>query len=102
LLSLGFSIYTDETCLAPTLSVVKYTEGIDDQAFRQKLDEQGVVVAGGLGPTAGQIFRLGHMGNLTREDIIFAFDAIEKTLLTLGGEVSLGDGVETVRSLLIR
>jgi aspartate aminotransferase-like enzyme len=102
LLSLGFSIYTDETCLAPTLSVVKYPEGIDDQAFRQKLDEQGVVVAGGLGPTAGQIFRLGHMGNLTREDIIFAFDAIEKTLLTLGGEVSLGDGVETVRSLLIR
>ncbi|MFA4925439.1 MAG: alanine--glyoxylate aminotransferase family protein [Candidatus Aminicenantales bacterium] len=102
LISLGFSIYTDETCLAPTLSVVKYPEGIDDQAFRQKLDEQGVVVAGGLGPTAGQIFRLGHMGNLTREDIIFAFDAIEKTLLTLGGEVSLGDGVETVRSLLIR
>ncbi len=102
LISLGFSIYTDETCLAPTLSVVKYPEGIDDQAFRQKLDEQGVVVAGGLGPTAGQIFRLGHMGNLTREDIIFAFDAIERTLLTLGGEVSLGDGVETVRSLLIR
>jgi len=73
LISLGFSIYTDETCLAPTLSVVKYPEGIDDQAFRQKLDEQGVVVAGGLGPTAGQIFRLGHMGNLTREDIYFCF-----------------------------
>jgi aspartate aminotransferase-like enzyme len=102
LISLGFSIYTDETCLAPTLSVVKYPEGIEDQAFRQKLDEQGVVVAGGLGPTAGQIFRLGHMGNLSREDIIFAFDAIEKTLLALGGEVALGDGVETVRSLLIR
>ncbi|MBP6909650.1 MAG: alanine--glyoxylate aminotransferase family protein [Candidatus Saccharicenans sp.] len=102
LISLGFSIYTDETCLAPTLSVVKYPEGIEDQAFRQKLDEQGVVVAGGLGPTAGQIFRLGHMGSLTREEIIFAFDAIEKTLLSLGGEVSLGDGVETVRSLLIR
>jgi len=42
------------------------------------------------------------MGNLTRADIIFAFDALEKTLLALGGEVSLGDGVETVRSLLIK
>ncbi|MDD8019817.1 MAG: alanine--glyoxylate aminotransferase family protein [Acidobacteriota bacterium] len=100
--SLGFSIYTDETCLASTLSVIGYPEGIDDQSFRKKLDDHGVVVAGGLGPTAGQVFRLGHMGNLTREDIIFAFDAIEKTLLSLGGEVSLGDGVETVRSLLIR
>ncbi len=100
--SLGFSIYTDETCLASTLSVVSYPDGIEDQSFRQKLEEFGVVVAGGLGPTAGQVFRLGHMGNLTRADIIFAFDALEKTLLALGGEVSLGDGVETVRSLLIK
>lgn len=100
--SLGFSTYTDETCLASTLSVIRYPEGINDAAFRKALYENGVVVAGGLGPTAGQVFRFGHMGNLTREDIIFAFDAIEKTLLHLGYEFSLGDGVETVRSLLVR
>lgn len=100
--SLGFSTYTDETCLAATLSVIRYPEGLDDQAFRKKLSENGVVVAGGLGPTTGQVFRFGHMGNLTREQIIFAFDAIEKTLINLGYEFSLGDGVETVRSLLIR
>ncbi|MCX8159308.1 MAG: alanine--glyoxylate aminotransferase family protein [Candidatus Saccharicenans sp.] len=100
--SLGFSIFTDETCLASTLSVVRYPEGLDDLNFRRKLYENGVVVAGGLGPVAGQVFRLGHMGNLTREQIIFAFDAIEKTLLNLGYPFTLGDGVETVRSLLVR
>ena len=100
--SLGFSIYTDETCLAATLSVVRYPEGLDDPSFRKKLFEYGLVVAGGLGPTAGQVFRFGHMGNLTREQIIFAFDAIERALLNLGYEFSSGDGVETVRSLLIR
>jgi len=100
--SLGFSTYTDETCLAATLSVICYPEALDDQAFRKKLSENGVVAAGGLGPIAGQVFRFGHMGNLTREQIIFAFDAIEKALISLGYEFSLGDGVETVRSLLIR
>ncbi|HEK86098.1 MAG: pyridoxal-phosphate-dependent aminotransferase family protein [Candidatus Saccharicenans sp.] len=100
--SLGFSIYTDETCLSSTLSVVKYPDEVDDVSFRQKLYENGVVVAGGLGPTAGQVFRFGHMGNLTRDQIIFAFDAIEKSLLYLGYEFTLGEGVETVRSLLVR
>ena len=100
--SLGFSIYTDETCLASTLSVICYPESLDDLSFRRRLYENGVVVAGGLGPTSGQVFRFGHMGNLTREQIIYAFDAVEKSLLNLGYEFSLGDGVETVRSLLIR
>ncbi|MDI6844778.1 MAG: alanine--glyoxylate aminotransferase family protein [Candidatus Saccharicenans sp.] len=100
--SLGFITYTDETCLAATLSVIRYPEEVDDQTFRQKLYENGVVVAGGLGPTAGKVFRLGHMGNLTRDQIIFAFDAIEKTLLSIGYAFTLGDGVETVRSLLVR
>lgn len=100
--SLGFNIFTDETCLAATLSVVRYPEGLDDVSFRRKLYENGVVVAGGLGPVAGQVFRMGHMGNLTREQVIFAFDAIEKTLLNLGYAFTLGDGVETVRSLLVR
>jgi aspartate aminotransferase-like enzyme len=100
--SLGFSVYTDETCLSSTLSVIRYPNGLNDVSFRQKLYENGVVVAGGLGPTSGQVFRFGHMGNITREQIIFAFDAIEKSLFSLGYEFSLGDGVETVRSLLIK
>lgn len=102
LTTLGFSIYTDETCLASTLSVVRYPEELDDLSFRRKLYENGVVVAGGLGPTAGQVFRFGHMGNLKREQIIFAFDAIEKSLLNLGYAFNLGDGVETIRSLLVK
>ncbi|MDD8030704.1 MAG: alanine--glyoxylate aminotransferase family protein [Acidobacteriota bacterium] len=100
--SLGFSTYTDETCLASTLSVIRYPEGLEDLSFRKKLSENGLVVAGGLGSTTGQVFRVGHMGNLTREQIVLAFDAIEKSLLSLGFAFSLGDGVETIRSLLVR
>ncbi|MCK7511880.1 MAG: hypothetical protein MZV70_52765 [Desulfobacterales bacterium] len=38
---------------ASTLSVVRYPDGVDDKAFRAGLAAAGVVVAGGLGPTAG-------------------------------------------------
>ena len=82
--ALGFGLFTDESCLADTLSVVRYPEGIDDAAFRARLAENGVIVAGGLGPTAGQVFRMGHMGNLSESQIFQALDAVEKTLQALG------------------
>jgi aspartate aminotransferase-like enzyme len=82
--SLGFGLFTDEACLADTLSVLRYPEGIEDAAFRTRLAENGVVVAGGLGPTAGQVFRMGHMGNLSEAQIYQALEAVEKTLKGLG------------------
>jgi alanine-glyoxylate transaminase/serine-glyoxylate transaminase/serine-pyruvate transaminase len=58
------------------------------------------VVAGGLGETAGKVFRMGHMGNLTADDIIFAFEAMEKTLAALGHAFTPGAGVGTAREAL--
>ncbi len=84
LTALGFGFFTDESCLADTLSVVRYPEGIADAAFRGRLAENGVIVAGGLGPTAGRVFRMGHMGNLAEAQIFQALDAVEKTLAELG------------------
>jgi aspartate aminotransferase-like enzyme len=82
--SLGFGLFTDETCLADTLSVVRYPAGLDDQKFRGLLAGNGVVVAGGLGETAGRVFRIGHMGNLGEADIFQAFEALERTLAAMG------------------
>ncbi|MCK7481942.1 MAG: hypothetical protein M0C28_35785 [Candidatus Moduliflexus flocculans] len=56
------------------LSVVRYPDGLDDPAFRAGLTANGVVVAGGLGPTAGRVFRMGHMGNLTSAQVRFAIE----------------------------
>ncbi len=80
LLALGFRLFTQEEFLADTLSVLYYPLGVEDVAFRTRLAERGVIVAGGLGDVAGKVFRMGHMGNLSYSQVEFAIDALESTL----------------------
>ena len=100
LAALGFGFFTDPDFLASTLSVVRYPDGVDDRAFRAGLGANGVVVAGGLGPTAGGVFRMGHMGNLTSAQVRFALDAVEKTLAAMGRKVAPGTGRQAVDGVL--
>jgi alanine-glyoxylate transaminase / serine-glyoxylate transaminase / serine-pyruvate transaminase len=76
----------------PTVLSVLLPEGIDDAAWRSALrSEDGISVAGGLGPTAGLVWRLGLMGEaahaapyrqfvavlerrLRRDDLVRAYD----------------------------
>jgi alanine-glyoxylate transaminase/serine-glyoxylate transaminase/serine-pyruvate transaminase len=98
--ALGFTFFTDPNFMAPTLSVVRYPEGVDDKAFRAGLADNGVVVAGGLAATVGRVFRMGHMGNLTSAQVRFAIDAVERTLAGLGRAVEPGAGREAVDGIL--
>jgi aspartate aminotransferase-like enzyme len=100
LAALGFSFFTDPRFTASTLSVVRYPGGVEDKAFRAGLDGNGVVVAGGLGPTAGQVFRIGHMGNLTSAQVRFAIGAVERTLAELGAAFTPGAGRAAVDDVL--
>ena len=101
LAALGFSFFTEEAYFADTLSVVRYPAGIEDKAFRLTLGQNGVVVAGGLAETAGRVFRLGHMGNLDFDQVVFAVEAVEKTLRSLGYPFSPGTGVKAAEAVLI-
>jgi len=100
LAALGFGFFTDPNFLASTLSVVTYPEGVDDKAFRSALYENGVVVAGGLAQTAGQVFRMGHMGNLAADEVLFALAAVEKTLIALGRNVKAHASSGAAREVL--
>ncbi len=100
LATLGFSFFTDPRFEASTLSVVRYPDGVEDKAFRSGLAANGVIVAGGLGATAGRVFRMGHMGNLTSAQVRFAIEAVEKTLAGLGQAVGSGVGRAAVDDIL--
>jgi len=97
---MGFSLFTDKSYLADTLSVVNYPPGVEDKQFRQKLNQKGVVVAGGLGPLAGKVFRMGHMGNLSTGQVYFAIQALEATLTEMGYKFEKGASLEAARSIL--
>lgn len=90
---LGFGILATEGNRAVTLSNVVYPEGIDDQKFRNTLMEEGIIVAGGLGVSAGKMFRIGHMGNIDINDEVAVLGIIERTLYRVGGIDRLGVGV---------
>jgi aspartate aminotransferase-like enzyme len=100
LAALGFTFFTDPRFLAPTLSVVRYPEGVEDRAFRSGLYAEGVVVAGGLAQTAGRVFRMGHMGNLTSAQVRSAIEAVERTLAALGYHFDVGAGRAAVDKAL--
>jgi alanine-glyoxylate transaminase/serine-glyoxylate transaminase/serine-pyruvate transaminase len=66
---MGLSLYVPEGRRIPNLNTVRVPEGADDVKTRQRLiAEFGIEIAGGFGPLAGQIFRVGLMGPLATEE----------------------------------
>jgi alanine-glyoxylate transaminase/serine-glyoxylate transaminase/serine-pyruvate transaminase len=98
--ALGFSFFTEKPFLADTLSVINYPRDIEDKRFRALYYENGVVVAGGLADTAGRVFRMGHMGNLSSSQILFALDALEQTLKSIGYGFEPGVGRAAAKTIL--
>lgn len=84
---------------ASTLSCVLYPEGVDDAAFRKNLSEKGIVVAGALAHLKGKAFRIGHMGNTTKEMLEKAVEEIGKTLNDLGQDVDPKQAVASFNSV---
>src|SRR5574340_148153 len=69
-----------------TLNTPLVPEGIDDAKVRARLlNERGIEIAGGFGPLAGKVFRIGLMGHGSSEENVFIIlDALEKALRAEG------------------
>jgi aspartate aminotransferase-like enzyme len=68
--SLGLSLFPDEAYASNTITAVKGPEGVDVEKLRRILrEEYQVVLAGGQRTLSGKIFRIGHLGWVSEEDI---------------------------------
>ena len=57
----------------PTLNCVTVPEGIDEALVRTSLlEEFGIEIGGGLGPLAGKVWRIGLMGESSRQEHVMA------------------------------
>ena len=65
-----------------TLNTPRVPEGVDDaQVRRRLLHEYGIEIAGGFGPLAGKVFRIGLMGySSTQENVDKILDALKRTM----------------------
>ena len=77
--SLGMTMHVAGKDRLWTLNTPKVPEGMDDLAVRKRLmADYGIEIAGGLGPLAGKVFRIGTMGyGSSAENVSMLVDAIQ-------------------------
>ena len=83
---LGLELFPkDEKYASDTVTAVKVPEGVELSALRGKLrTDRQVVVAGGQGSLSGKIFRVGHMGHITDEDVDDVMTSLKSVLPEVG------------------
>lgn len=82
---LGLSIFADEDYASNTVTAVSATDGLDVNKMRKILrEEHEVVLGGGQQRLDGKIFRIGHLGMVTEEDIEAVISALEVALPQAG------------------
>ena len=90
--ALNIKLVAEREYSADTVTAAYYPENIEDATFRSEMKRRGIVVASTLGPLKGKGFRVGHMGNVSQNDIMSTIGAIETTLKNLGYRFSHGAG----------
>ena len=91
--ALGFELFADPAHASKTVTAALVPEGLDWKSFNGELKRRGLVLAGGQGKLTGKIFRLGHLGSVTVEEILGAMSSLEFASLAVGRTVRPGSAV---------
>lgn len=92
--ALGLELLSkNEQVSANTLSAPLYPSKMDTATFLQEINQEGIILAGGLLPELKNIyFRIGHMGSINKGDLLATIGAIETVLKSNGHLHELGTG----------
>src|SRR5580658_7940969 len=84
--TMGMRMHVPQEFRIPTLNTVRVPDGVDEAKVRKRLiDNAGIEIAGGFGPLAGKVFRIGVMGPLaTEENVQFFLKEFSKALQAEG------------------
>jgi alanine-glyoxylate transaminase/serine-glyoxylate transaminase/serine-pyruvate transaminase len=102
--AMGAPLAVAEDHWLPSLNAVTVPDGVDDEAVISRLmDEYGIEIVGGLGALAGDIFRVGCMGNSARpENALYFVTAFGEVLADEGADVDQDAGIAATRRALSR
>lgn len=95
LAALGCTPNAAEGHRLPSLNCVRTPEGVDEAPIRKALlAEHDIEIGGGLGPLVGKIWRVGLMGESSRQEHVLAvLAALEQVLARSGRAVAPGAAV---------
>jgi aspartate aminotransferase-like enzyme len=93
LTGLGFELFADQRFASRTVTAAVVPDDLDWKAFNGEVKRRSVVLAGGQGKLTGKIFRLGHLGSVTLEEILGAISVLESVSIGAGRPVRPGAAV---------
>ena len=83
--SLGLSLFAEENYASNTVTAVAATDGLDTKKLSKIMrEEHQIVLAGGQQSLDGKIFRIGHLGWVTEDDIEPVISALKVALPQAG------------------
>ena len=78
--ALGLQLLAAPAHRSNTVTAAWLPEGAEWKPLSAELEERGLVLAGGQGALKGRILRVGHMGDVTLEDILSALEVMKSVL----------------------
>ncbi|MCH8007593.1 MAG: alanine--glyoxylate aminotransferase family protein [Chloroflexi bacterium] len=86
--SLGLELLAVEARASNTVTAVRVPDGVEWKTLYHMLqDDYDTLIEGGQGPLAGKIFRIGHLGWVTGEDIEITMKALSQALPRVGHQL---------------
>jgi len=83
--ALGLELFPKESCASDTVTAIKIPEGVDGRKLIDLLrEEHDVIIAGGYTRLEGKVFRIGHLGKVSEEEIQQVLDALRDVLPKAG------------------
>ena len=96
--AMGLELFAKEDVSSTTVTAINIPEGMTDKNLRGTMrNKYRIELAGGQDHLKGNVFRIGHMGNITHREIISTIAALEMALKEFGYEIELGSGVSAVQ-----
>ncbi len=96
--AMGLELFAKEDVSSTTVTAINIPEGMTDKNLRGTMrNKYRIELAGGQDHLKGNVFRIGHMGNISHREIISTIAALEMALKEFGYEVELGSGVSAVQ-----
>ena len=79
--SLGLPLFPNENCASNTVTAVAATDDLDTKKLLKIMrEEHQIVLGGGQQRLDGKIFRIGHLGWVTEDDIAAVISALKTAL----------------------
>ncbi len=95
--AMGFELFADPANASNTVTSALVPDGVDWSALNNEFRVRGLQLAGGQGKMKGHLFRIGHLGDVTVDDIVTAIEIIEQSALAIGLAVKPDAGPAAAR-----